>query len=109
MSSLILLENKKINALSLVINPVPPRLHDINLARARPRTVVVVDGEHPERRPQPVAARDLRDDLDLAVLDVVRVLGREARGLHGVDHGAGGGVRDGAAGRHCGRSIVSAG
>ncbi len=42
---------------------VPPRLHDVDLPRGGPQPVLQVHREHPDGRPDPVAARVLRADL----------------------------------------------
>ncbi len=45
---------------------VPPRLHDVDLPRGGPQPVLQVNGEHPDGRPDPVAARVLGADLSEA-------------------------------------------
>ncbi len=76
------------NALCGVPQAVPARLDEIDLAAERPVAVHVLRGQHPHRGPEPVAVRHLRADLDAPVADARGVLRREARALHGVDHGA---------------------
>lgn len=48
---------------------VTTRLHDIDFSRGRPGTIGVIDGQHPDSRPQPVAYRQLCSDFNTAVLD----------------------------------------
>lgn len=80
-----------------VADPVSPALDDIDFAAEGPRAVRVVDGEHPQGGPDPVARGHLGADLDAAVADGGGVDGGEPCGLDGRDDGAGGLVGDGAA------------
>lgn len=61
---------------------------DVDFARPRPLAVDLVDGQHPDGGPQPVARRQLGDDFDPPVLDVGAALGVDARRLDGLDDGA---------------------
>lgn len=65
---------------------VTARLHDVNLARARPRTVDGVGWQHPDGRPQPVTGRELCLDLDTSELDVGTELGVDTTRLDRVDN-----------------------
>ena len=75
-------------SLSRVAYAVAARLHDVYLARRGPRAVDVVDGHHPDSGPQPIAARQLRGDLNAPVFDAMTVDRREPRAHDGVDYGA---------------------
>lgn len=57
---------------------VAARLHDVNLSRLGPRAVGILDGQHPDGRPQPVSLGKLCSDLDTAVLDSGALLGVDA-------------------------------
>lgn len=48
---------------------VTTRLHDINFSRGGPGTIGVIDRQHPDGRPQPVAYRHLCSDFNTAILD----------------------------------------
>lgn len=48
---------------------VPPRFRNVDLARARPRSVRVLDRQQPNAGPEPIALRQRSDDLDPTVLD----------------------------------------
>jgi hypothetical protein len=68
-----------------VCEVVPAGFHDVNLARARPLSVDVVSRQHPDRRPKPVASRELGSHLDATKLDGRTQLGVDATRPHGVD------------------------
>src|SRR5690606_35142390 len=60
-------------------------LHDVDLARARPGHLGEPRAEHPEGRPDPLAAGDLDPRLDAAVPELVPVLRRHpGRGVRAV-------------------------
>ncbi|KAI1040108.1 hypothetical protein LB505_011315 [Fusarium chuoi] len=70
----------------IVISVIIPAHHpDINLARRRPSAVVVLGWEHHELREQPISRCELGDDLDAAIADDAKVLGRDPAGLDGRD------------------------
>ena len=71
---------------------VAARLHDVDLAGARPGAIYAVLGQHPDGRPQPVSSGQLGDDLNATVLDVGAELGVDATRLDRVDDGAVGSV-----------------
>ena len=71
---------------------VAPGLSNIDLAGLRPDSVHGLPRQHPDRRPKPVARRELGGHFDAAVFDGWAITGREAAGFDGVDDGAVGGV-----------------
>jgi hypothetical protein len=65
---------------------VSTRLHDVDFTRARPCTIDIVLGKHPNGGPHPVTGRKLGLDLDTTELDGYTVLGADASRLDGVDN-----------------------
>lgn len=57
----------------------------VDLSADGPGTVVILGGQHPDRRPDPVSGRHLGLELDLSVPDVVAQLGSESGALDGRD------------------------
>jgi len=74
---------------------VTSALHDINLPGLRPRAVRVVDGQHPDCRPEPLTGREFSIDFNAAVLDGGAFAGVDAARADGLDDGAVGGVGGG--------------
>ena len=87
----------KIDSLACIRDAIAPGLHKINLPAERPRPIHIINGQHPDRGPEPVSPGNLRADLYATVLDRVGEPCGQAGGLDRVDDGLGGDVRDGAA------------
>jgi len=67
---------------------VSATLDDIDLTGRRPRAVGLLDGHHPDSRPQPQALWKLGHDLDTTVGDRGSLLGTDASRLDRVDDGS---------------------
>jgi len=74
---------------------VSTRLANVNLSRCGPRTVSVVDWQHPDCRPKPVSIRKPGLYFDASKLDSVRALGTDTSRFDGVDNGSVGNIGNG--------------
>lgn len=83
-----------------VVDGVPTGLHDIDLPALGPLAVYRVRGHHPDRRPYPVASRQLGLDLDASVPYPYFATSVDPCGTNGIDHVAQGRVRAHRTGRH---------
>jgi len=81
-----------------VVVVVSARLHDVDLSGLRPGAIRVVDGQHPDCGPEPVAVRNHGFDFDTAIFDRTLLLQVEAAGFNG--------LHDGAVGDVCGSDTV---
>ena len=74
---------------------VSTRFSNVDFSRQGPRAVGVVDGQHPDRWPQPISYRHLGSNLDTPIFDCPSSLGVDTSRLHRLYDGVGRKVRDG--------------
>lgn len=67
---------------------IATRFHNVNLARAGPRAVHIVSGQHPNSWPEPIASRQFGNDFHAAILDRGAGFGADAAGFDRIDNGA---------------------
>lgn len=64
---------------------VAAALYDVDFAACGPSAVWVVSRQHPQCRPDPIALRQLRANLDASVLEAEALCGAQTSRLDGVD------------------------